>query len=1235
MSFVHLHTHSQFSILNGTCKIQELLAKAEEYEMPALAITDTCNLYAAIAFYKAAKKMKCKAIYGTEIWMWPAGLGQLQDLKQRGQKAPPDAGWHLAFLIENQIGYQNLSTLITTAIFDGMHYRPRIDFDLLKKHSEGLIALTSGLNGPIGSTFFGREPEQESRENIERLADIFGEDHLFLELQDFAIQEQDQMNTLTRTIASEFGLKTIVSNDVRHITAQDAVTLDILNCVAYNNNVDDPTRLKLQTDQQYFKTEAEMRELFPNDQEAIDRTGEIAERCQFQYKMAPPYFFPATTPPDIDAPIPEQYEKRETRMDIRECWADTERNWEYFYKAFPPPVSFKLPMPEAAIPPKPDGVGNICSYFEWYCEEGLKVRLAKYDVIDHDYREKCKEDYWKRLKFEANIIEHMGFPAYMLIVAEFINWSKDNDIPVGPGRGSAAGSIVAWSMGITDVDPLLYDLLFERFLNPERISMPDIDVDFAQDGRELAIEHVRVKYGSEFVSQIITFGKMAARAAIKDIARALGVEFLASNEFAGFIPEKPGTKLQEALDLPIVQNYMRTNPLAQRVFSLAKSVENMTRQTGIHAAGVVVADKPLQAYAPLYRDGDDGGPVVQYDMKSAESIGLIKFDFLGLKTLDQIRDALKMVKINHGEDIDIAIIALDDLPTYTLLQAGDTVGVFQLESDGMQGLLKRMQPENIEDVIASIALYRPGPLESGMDKTFVECKKDPTLISYLHPRLEKVLANTYGSIVYQEQVMQIAQELSGYSLGEADLLRRAMGKKDFDEMERQKTRFVDGFLPHDDVLEKDEKIVGAEIFDLMAFFAGYGFNKSHSAAYGMISYQTGWLKAQYKPEYMAALMTIECGNAEKVQIFIKDCKNPKKDKDRKYYPEKIKVLVPDINHSRWDFYVPKGTTDVRFGFGAIKGAGKNAIASIIKSRAKAKKGQFKDFMSFLEAIDYSKVNKKVIENLIKCGAFDWTEHTRKSLFEVMATGIKLGQEAQARKKSGQLSLFGATFAKPVLEIPDAGEWPLRTKMKFEKDALGFYITDHPINSYHEIIETCNTKTTDFIINALPTDSKFSVAGIISSANIILTKTGREMALVDIEDADNVFTAAFFGEAYLKNLENMKVGLAVLLKGKKEWNKNREMDSYKGEEIIALSDIQKNQTRRVSIRLDLHKITPQLLKELEGIFIQNRGDCPLDIIFRYKDTATVSLETDTKVTPNENFTLAIETLLGSADALELR
>ena len=1235
MPFAHLHTHTQYSILNGTCKTEELLEKAEEYNMPALGITDTCNLYGAINFYKTAKKSSCKAIYGAEIWMWPDGLDSLQDHKTKAKKAPADGGWHLAFLIENKVGYTNLSALITKAIFDGMHYRPRIDFALLEKHSEGLIALTSGLNGPIGSSLFERHPEEIARQNIERLANIFGEDRLFLELQDFAIPEQEQMNDLARKIGIDFGLKTVVTNDVRHINPQEAVTLDLLNCVAYNLNVDDPDRLSLQTDQQYFKTEEEMRELFPDDIEAIERTVEIAERCEFQFKMAPPYFFPATTPPDEDAPIPEEYEKRETRMDIRECWADTQRNWEYFYKAFPPPVSFNLPDPKISIPPKPEGVGNICSYFEWYCEEGLKVRLNKYDRINHDYRGKTKEDYWKRLKFETDIIEHMGFPAYMLIVAEFINWSKDNDIPVGPGRGSAAGSIVAWAMGITDIDPLLYDLLFERFLNPERVSMPDIDVDFCQDRREDAIKHVRDKYGSELVSQIITYGKMAARAAIKDIARALGVEFQASNELAGFVPEKPGTKLQEALDLPIVQNYMETNPLAKRVFSLAKSVENMTRQTGIHAAGVVIADKPLEVYAPLYRDGDDGGPVVQYDMKSAESIGLIKFDFLGLKTLDQIRDALKFIKYNHGEDIDIGIIPLDDLKAYKLLQAGDTVGVFQLESEGMQGLLKRMAPENIEDVIASIALYRPGPLQSGMDGTFVDCKKDPSLIEYKHPKLEKVLSNTYGSIVYQEQVMQIAQELSGYSLGEADLLRRAMGKKDVDEMDRQKKRFVQGFLPYEGFPREKEKETAAEIFDLMAYFAGYGFNKSHSAAYGMISYQTGWLKAQYKPEYMAALMSIECGNSDKVNVFIKDCKNPKKDRDRGYEPDKIKILVPDINKSYWEFYVPKGTTDIRFGFGAIKGAGKNAIESIIKSRKKTKKGEFKDFMDFLEAIDFSKVNKKVLENLIKCGAFDWTGHSRKSLFESLPSGIKVAQKAQEQKNSGQLSLFGSSFAKPTLEIPDLGEWPLRTKMKFEKEALGFYITDHPINSYQDIIDTCNTSSTDFVINHLSVDHEFSIAGIIVSANTMLTKTGKEMVLVDIEDADNVLTCAFFGEAFQKNQENFQKGLAVLLTGKKEWNKNRQMDSFKGEKIVALSDLQKTQTRRVIIRLDLAKLDAQFLNDLETIFIQNRGNCPIEIMFRYKDTATISLEIESQITPNDNFTLAMETLLGSAEALELR
>ena len=553
------------------------------------------------------------------------------------------------------------------------------------------------------------------------------------------------------------------------------------------------------------------------------------------------------------------------KMNQKEYWADTEANWEYFYKAFPPPKSFQLPDPKESIPPKPDGIGNMSSYFEWYCKEGLIVRLGVYDVEKH-------ADYWARLDFEMNIIESMGFPAYMLIVAEFINWSKDNDIPVGPGRGSAAGSLVAWAMGITDIDPLRYSLLFERFLNPERVSMPDIDVDFCQDRREEAIEHVREVYGPPLVSQIITYGKLAAKAAVKDIARSLGVPFGASNELTGMVPDKPGTKLTDALAEEGVEPRLALNPLYNRVFKLALNIEGKTRQTGIHAAGVVIADRPLVEHAPLYRDGPEGGPVVQYDMKSSESLGLIKFDFLGLKTLDQIRDALVIIKTNHDVDVDMENLPTDESdPAFTLLQKGDSIGVFQLESEGMQKLLESMQPESLEDVIASIALFRPGPLSSGMDQSFVRRKNGLEPVEYLHPKLEQVLSNTYGSIVYQEQVMQIAQVMSDYSLGEADLLRRAMGKKDVAEMDRQKIIFVERAVKNG-----VKEATAAEIFDLMAFFAGYGFNKSHSAAYGWISYQTAWLKAHYRPEYMAALMTSEANNTDKVFGFIQDCKFPRR-----------------------------------------------------------------------------------------------------------------------------------------------------------------------------------------------------------------------------------------------------------------------------------------------------------------------------------------------------------------------
>ena len=1090
MAFVHLHNQTQYSLLDGAMRPKQLVERAATLEMPAVAITDTCNLYGAVDFYKQASSTAVRPIFGASIWTWPEGLPSLKNASSQ-----PDSGWHLTFLVQDRKGYENLCSLITTAIFDGMHFRPRIDFDLMRRHSEGLIVLTGGLHGPIGMVTKAEDEGQQeaalgrTREALTQIVDIFGAEQTYLELRDFGLPQHPLLNSTAKAMADAFNLPTVVTNDCRYIQPTDAVTLDLLNTIARGGHIDARTRTPLTTDQQYFKTEEEMRLLFPDDGPALDRTVEIAERCNFKFQTDT-YYFPATEPPDKE---PTQKELEEGTEPV-----DTDANWAYFFSAFPPPIDFPLPPgPEVqpGVPARPPGGGSINGYFEWYSQTGLDIRLQR---IEGQH-----EVYQSRLQHELEVIEHMGFPAYLLIVAEFINWAKDNHIPVGPGRGSAAGSIVCWAMRITDIDPIQFGLLFERFLNPERVSMPDIDVDFCQDRREEVIEHVRDKYGSSLVSQIITYGKLQAKAAIKDVARVMGLEFNQSDRIAKLVPNELNITLAKALEEEKLRTLCEGDPTVGRIVTMAQRVEGMTRQTGVHAAGVVISDRPLVEHAPLYRDGPDGGPVVQYDMKSAESVGLIKFDFLGLKTLDQLRDAVEMIERNTGTRVDLSDLPWECEKTFSLLQKGDGLGVFQVESSGMRELLTRLRPSSLDDLIALLALYRPGPLSSGMVDTFIECKHGRQAISYPHPSLQPILEATYGGIVYQEQVMQIAQVLAGYSLGEADLLRRAMGKKKHSEMAKQKVRFVEGAIKN----EVDSKLAG-EIFDLLAFFAGYGFNKSHSAAYGIISYQTAWLKAHHRAEYMAALMTIETNNTDKLVAYIGDCRRAG-----------LTVCPPNVNNGQVGFDVPADKrTEIRYGLGAVKGVGEGAARAFLEARESAN-GQFSSWMDCLERIDYRRVNKKVLENLVKCGAFDWTGKTRRALFASIGNAMAAAQHLQKEKASGQTNLFGGMqkSAQPQYRIADLGEWPCAVKLGFERDALGFFITGHPIEAYTGIVHKVTTGSL-LHINSMQEGGDVTLAGMIIAFRQIVTKRGSKMAFSTLEDASGSIECVFFPEPYERSAQ---------------------------------------------------------------------------------------------------------------------
>jgi len=993
MAFAHLHVHSQFSLLNGVATPKKLVAAAHAAGMTNLALTDTCNLYGAVDFYKNCKDKGVHPVFGAEVWVDPRGIA----LREGGL----DAAYQLVLLVEDQRGYENLCAIVTRAIFDGIYYRPRIDLELLRKHHEGLIALTSGELGPI------RRPNQpgSNRERLGPVVEIFGKDNVYCELLDAGVDGGDAWLDEVRSTAQQVGLPTVVTNDVRYIDRGDAVLLDVLNCISSGSSLNDPKRQRPATDQLFFKSEEQMRSLFSADLDAVDRTTVIAERCHFKFNTST-YYFPSSTPPDADPT------------------ADTDANWAFFYHAFPPPRDYGMPE----LPPeRPVGAGNLNGFFFWYARRGLELRLKNIEPTLHPV-------YWERLENELKLILKMGFAAYLLIVAEFINWAKDRDIPVGPGRGSAAGSLVTWSMRITDIDPVRYVLLFERFLNPERISMPDIDVDFAQDRREEVIEHVRQKYGGDVVAQIITYGKLQTKAALKDVARVCDLSFSDSDRITKLIPNKLNISIDDSLkEEPRLGELCRIDPRVRRVVEIARGIEGITRQTGVHAAGVVVADRPLVTLTPLYRDGADGGPVVQYDMKSAESIGLIKFDFLGLKTLDQIRDAVAMVQRNTGERIDIGNVSVEDDRTWQLLQRGDGLGVFQVESSGMRELLTRLKPSCIDDLVALVALYRPGPLSSGMVDDFIDRKHGRKEVTYPFAELAGILGSTYGTIVYQEQVMQVAQVLAGYSLGEADLLRRAMGKKSAEEMAKQKARFVSGAVSANHDGQK-----ASDLFDLLAKFAEYGFNKSHSAAYGYIAYQTAWLKAHHRAEYMAALMTIDAGDSDKVLVYLGDCKRAG-----------LKMLPPDIQESVRAFNVlPSDRRSVRYGLAALKGIGDNAIAAILEAR-EAAGGRFTDFFDFLCRLDWKRCNKKVIESLIKSGTLDSMGEPRARLWAAAEDAMQAAQEVQERKNSSQVGLFGAKILPPSFKLPAVGEWPISERMKYEKEVLGLFLTGHPVQAFAE------------------------------------------------------------------------------------------------------------------------------------------------------------------------------------------
>jgi len=1146
-NFVHLHLHSQYSLLDGAIKIGDLVQRARDLKMPAIAVTDHGNMHAAVEFYLKANDAGIKPIIGSELYVAPESR-----FKKTDARGSSEASYHLVLLCQNQVGYRNLCKLVSAANLEGFYYKPRIDWELLRDHNEGLIALTACLGGEI-PTLITLDRLDEARQRAAQMAEIFDDNRFFLELQENFIPEQEPVNNGLKQIARDLDLPLVATNDCHYLTREQAHAHEVLLCIQTGKTMDDPKRMRFSNDEFYVKTPEEMAALFKDQPEALANTVRIAERCNIEFDFNT-YHFP-------------QYEKPADKS-LDDVLAEMSR-------------------------------------------EGLEARLVDIRKL-RDLSAEDEKAYQDRLQRELDCIKQMGFPGYFLIVADFINWAKDHDIPVGPGRGSAAGSLVAFAIRITDIDPMPYNLLFERFLNPERISMPDIDVDFCIYGREEVIDYVRRKYGEPNVAQIITFGTMAAKGVIRDVGRALGMTYGEVDRIAKLIPGVLNITLKEAMQQePKLAELQQSDPKLKELMRVALALEGLTRHASTHAAGVVVTPKPLSDYLPLYKDQKSGGQVTQYAMSYVEKIGLVKFDFLGLKTLTVINNAVRLIRNGADPDFDLRLVTDDDPQTYELLSRAETTGVFQLESSGMKEYLVKLKPNCFEDLIAMVALYRPGPLGSGMVDSFIKRKHGQEEFDYPFPQLEPILKDTYGVIVYQEQVMLIAQVLANYSLGGADLLRRAMGKKKPEEMAKQKEIFLAGARENKLDAKKAEAV-----FDLMEKFAAYGFNKSHSAAYALVAYHTAYLKAHYPVEFMAALLTEDMENTDKVIKNINEVRSMG-----------IEVLPPDINASERSFTVHDG--QIRFGLGAVKGAGSAAIEAIQQAR---EEGAFAGLSDFCERVDLRRVNKKVVEALVKCGAFDSLGGHRAQFFEALEEAMEIGSKVQREREIGQESLFGSEEIISTQngngygKLPDVPEWEEKVKLNFEKESLGFYISGHPLARHKEAIKRFATVDTASIAECGDKE-EVRLCGIVSGIKELTTKKGDRMAFVTFEDLNGFVETVIFPETYAACRELLQGDDALLVSGTVDVGE--ESNKLMVNQVQNLAEVQSSQTRRVHFRLSTPGLDETMLRRLKEIIERHRGECRvlLHMVIPDRSETLLSLPENLKVAASDQMMDDAEKLFG--------
>ena len=1049
-SFVHLHLHTEYSLLDGASRPEQLAAKVAQLGMPACAITDHGNMFGAVEFYDAMKKEKVKPIIGCEMYV---AYGSRHDKAGvEDQQADAGANNHLIVLAATNQGYKNLVKLVSAGYTEGFYYKPRIDKELLREHREGLIVLSSCLKGEVSQALAAGN-YGKAKQAAQQYKDILGADNYFLEIQDHGIPDQQKIIPLMARLGEEVGLQLVGTNDSHYLDKDDAFAHEVLLCIGTGKTLGDEKRMKFYSDDFYVKGADEMQRLLKDYPEAYANTARIAERVNMSLDVSGHH------------------------------------------------------LPKFPVPPGKD----IATYFEEVARAGLKRRM---DAMRRKPKHEPQE-YLDRLEREIDIIKGMGFPGYFLVVWDFIKYAKDSGIPVGPGRGSAAGSVVAWSMGITDIDPLEYDLLFERFLNPERVSMPDIDVDFCMNRRGRVIEYVRNKYGKENVAQIITFGTMAAKSVVRDVGRVLGLPYGLVDKVAKTIPTGPDVTLpMAARDSPQLAEFIRNDKEVAQIIEIGSRLEGLSRHAGMHAAGVVITPEPVTNYVPLYRTNRDE-IVTQFDMRVVEKMGLLKMDFLGLRTLTVIDDAIISVKSQEGKVIDLENIPLDDPEVFRLFQEGRTKGVFQFESGGMVDLLRKARPTKFEDLAALNALYRPGALDAGMVDEYVRRKNGVSKSRFLVPAMKEILEETYGVIVYQEQVMQIAQAIANYSLGQADLLRKAMGKKDVVGMATEREKFVAGAAANN-----YEKKKANEIFDYIEPFARYGFNKSHSVAYALVAYQTAWLKVHYPRHFMAALMSSEMDRTEHVVKFIQEAGQMG-----------IKVLPPDVNESNMFFTVVG--PNIRFGLGAVKGVGGMAIESVLQARQHL--GRFSSLLQFCEEVDLHACNKKALEALIKSGSYDFIGLSRRALFDQLESTADSAQRTKDEKERGQSNMFGMFGTAPAApatpqRIAAAAEWSEEEKLKYEKETLGFYVSGHPLNKYAPELKLFSNANTENLYKYI--DDVVNIGGIISQIKRSKIKKGpnegKLMAKFVLDDQYGSVDVVVFSDLYAKYARLLDNGVAVLL-----------------------------------------------------------------------------------------------------------